>query len=1069
MPNSARPSLAMSHLNVRKLCRVFLKTCLLGIVFLPLHLIAQVGSATLTGTVTDPSGALLPNTLVTATNEETGITVKSQSTRAGVYTIEALNPGRYRVTVEHQGFKQIEVNGLELHTQDIISRNFALPVGATSETIQVEGNKNATNDSPAVSLTVTHDFIEAIPLNGGSLQDLIALTPGAVSSAQRDGLYSINGQHDDSNYFTVDGVAANTYAGVPAQAGGAQAVAGVIPAQTALGTTQSLASLDSLQEFKIQTTGYTAEYGRQPGGQIQLTTRSGADRVSGSLFDYFRNDALDANSWFANHDNVPRQGEHQNDFGGTLGGAVEIPKIYNGHGRTFYFLSYEGLTLRTPTFFYDLDVPSASLRQAAAPVMAQLLNSLPLPNSAPSGDYCLASLGPSYSNDSCSGGWSGGSSNPQKLNNWSARLDHSINSRNQVFARFQNTQSQSASYDYISQLFSNVSNARNLTVGATSKITSLALNEFHFNYTENKAAFNGAPATAFGAMPYSRTDVFPSQFSSPAINDASSTYISIPNEDYIQLPGYLTGFNLQHQYNYTDSLTWSMGPHTLKWGGDFRRLSPQYTPLGGYSDQLYVESLTGLQEGYADSAFVFATATAHPLIHNLSLFAQDHWAINKSISFDYGLRWEFNPAPGASDGIYPLALTTSNLSEVQIAPTGTPQYHTIFHDFAPRLGFTFAPFRVKGDSTVFRGGIGVFYDTGQALASAGYDDFPFYNYTSPNDVYLPAATSSALNPPSLTVSPTPPFGTTADDPNLKIPYTYEWSLSVDHALTARDTLTASYVGNSGKKLLYQAVYSNPTPALSYLNLTTNAGASNYNALQVQNQGRLSNGLDLILSYAFAHAIDNASNDTPANSPVRGNSDNDVRQNLNIALTYKIPGLAEPGLLEAISRRWALSARVAAQSGFPLDILQNIYNLPNGEQSNIRPNLVPNVPIYLKNVEGVLGGWALNRAAFSPVPLNPDGSPTVLGALGRNEIRGPNFWGGNCSLERSFPIHDHTQLTFKTEAFNVLNHPNAGRIGTTLDSGGFGVSGSVPEVGTTSNSFYSFGAPRSLQLSLKIQF
>jgi hypothetical protein len=429
--------------------------------------------------VTDPSGALVPNAHVTVTNEDTGVTVKGETTRAGVYAIEALNPGKYRVIVEHQGFKQIEVLDLVLHTQDVISRNFVLPVGASSETIQVNGNQQSMSNSPSVSLTVTQAFVENMPLNGRSFQDLIALAPGSLSSNRQGfgayGAYSINGQRDDANNFSVDGVSANLAADAGQNGGpggGVQAVSGSYPMQSALGTTQSLVSIDALQEFRIQTSGYSAEFGRQPGGQVEFTTRSGTNEYHGGAFDYLRNTVMDANDWFANAKSQPREPEHQNDFGGTFGGPLSLPQLYDGKDKPFFFFSYEGLRLILPGFV-SFSVPTADFRQAAAVGVQPYLDTSPIPNGPlnPDGITALFSHGLDSRNS---------------LDSWSFRLDQAIGSKLHMFARFFDTPSytEQPTTQPLSEALFNRINSIGGTLGATLLVSPNLVNEFRFNYTE---------------------------------------------------------------------------------------------------------------------------------------------------------------------------------------------------------------------------------------------------------------------------------------------------------------------------------------------------------------------------------------------------------------------------------------------------------------------------------------------------------------------------------------------------------------------------------------------------------
>ena len=1042
-------------------------------------LVAQTDFGAVTGFVSDPSGAAVPEATLHLVNIDTNTAWDTKTNRTGVFVFPSVKPGRYRMQVERDGFKVANLTGLTVNTQDHLEENFRLEVGSVSESVTV--NSAATNDSPAVSLTVTRDFVENTPLNGRSFQDLLAMAPGAVSTGS--GLYSINGQHDDANYFTVDGVAANVNTNPQALNGAdLRGLSGTQPAQTALGTTQSLASVDALQEFKIQTSTYSAEYGRQPGGQVELTTRSGTNIPHGSLFDYFRNDALDANDWFFNHQGTRRQPERQNDFGGTLGGPLEIPRVYEGKDKTFFFVSYEGLRLVEPIFSGVQDVPTTAFRQFSAPTVQPYLNSTPLPTGPENGDQCALSASQTFS---CTAQWSSAYSEPSDLHALNIRMDQSLGKRVQLFGRYSNVPSETTSYN-LSEAHSNFNNTHSWTFGATVNAAHNMTYEFRGNYTASEGGLSVSPIALGGAIPYALDLISPSQYASPDMHAAGTplnNFTGIPQSpDAFYIPEYSYQKGMQSQINMVDSVSIVRGSHSLKFGADFRRLSPEFENAP-YGVVLVFGSLADYQQGTSGITEVSVTHHAKPVILNTSLYAEDHWKLSQRLTLDYGIRWEYNPPPGASDGIYPLALTSPNPAIAEIAPQGTPQYHSRHLNFAPRLGFAYSANSNPSHSLVIRGGVGIFHDTGQNLGLNGYDGYPFSASTlNFNEQTLPL-TAAQLAPPDLTfpVNLTPPYGPLngMNDPDLTLPYTEQWNLSLDHAIGSRNTVTASYVGNAGRRLLFTEDYFggtlfDPNLTAAGLNYTSNASFSSYNALQLQDQGYLAPGMQLLVSYTWAHAIDNASSDLPANPPVRGNSDNDVRNVVNVAINYRIPAADSSTLTKALTRGWSADSRIEAQSGTPLNVLQGYYNLSNGALGPIIPDLVAGVKPYEHGVKDVLGGWALNSSAFSAVPLDPNtGAPLQQGDLGRNYLHGPAFWTLNMAMQRDFSLYDRLLLDFRVEAFNLINHPNAGNISTNLNSSTFGISnpggsGGVPTIGVL-NPLYASGAPRSLQLALKLKF
>lgn len=1061
------------------MCRI---AAMLFVLSFACPLFAQEGSATLTGFIQDSSKAVIPGVKVTAIDTSTNQRFVATTGKDGSYTIVSLPVGPYQMQIEKPGFKTILKDDLFLHTQDALEVNFQMAVGSTSETVTVNGS--ATNDSPAVSLVVNRDFVENMPLNGRSIEDLLALAPGVVSAGDGSGLFSVNGQRTDANYFTVDGVSSNSDVGLTSTFGAAGsgnyspgvATAGMLPSQTALGTTQSLISVDALQEFRVQTSGYSAEYGRQPGGQIEFTTRSGSDHLHGSLFDYFRNDALDANSWFGNYNDIPRQAERQNDFGGTVGGPLPRFRFSSKSNPTFYFVSYEGLRLVLPSYLIET-VPTVAFRQAIAPGWQPLFNSLPLPNGTDNNDPCLPEF--TTNNTSCSAQFHTGYSTSSSLDAFSLRIDQPLGRRVQIFGRYATTPSQSSMRNpaAATEIDSNVIADHSVTLGTTINITRNAVDELRFNFSDNSGQSGAKVDSLAGSVPYSPSLLIPANYAPSGTPSGDFLFLAPQGVNgQLAIPSYNTQNALQRQINVVDSYAWTERKHLLKVGIDYRRLSPVLSPFQfeSFIDQF---STTGLQQGVADYLGVEAYRGAHPTFINLSAYIQDNWKMTRKLLVTYGIRWEFNPAPGASDGVYPLALTSANLNSATIQPAGTPVYHTSYDHFAPRFGFAYTAHSAANHQFVVRGGFGIFYDTGQNLGASGYSGFPFSNSTFLSNVNLPAS-ATALAPPSLNVSLAPPytgFLTGLSNPNLTLPYTEQWNLSLDQSLSAKNTLTMSYVGNNGRRLLVTFdEYPNNQVFQSLSAITTNAASSTYHSLQLQDQGYVAPGMQLIASYSWLHAIDDASTEEASGFDllVRGNSAYDIRQSLNVAANYNIPNTTKAGIVGAIGSGWLAAVRAIGQSGYPFDIFQGFYTVPvSGVSSPIRPNLVAGVPIYLNNVSGVPGGWRVNPSAFSLVNIDPTtGLPLTIGTLGRNQVHGPNIVSLNTSVQRTFPIADRVKVDFRVDAFNIVNHPNFGDVNNFFSptNPGFGDAQGTQTIGN-GNALYATGAARSLQLSLKVHF
>src|SRR5271165_6145386 len=418
--------------------------------------------AEISGLISDPSGLAVPNTKVTVKGQAMGVSREVKSNQEGLYSVPALSPGSYDLTVEASGFKSIHQNAIVLEVDQRARLDFLLSIGPTSESVTVEGSAPILNSSDAsVSTVIGNRFVANLPLNGRSFSSLIQLAPGVVlapSNSFEQGQFSVNGQRPDANYFMVDGVSANVG---PAGNGNrtGQSGAGELPATNALGGMSNLVSLDALEEFRIQTSTFAPEYGRTPGAQISVVTKSGTNVFHGTAFEYFRNDELGANDWFANRNRLARPELRQNDFGGVMGGPIKKDKL-------FFFLSYEGLRVRQPQVANGF-VPSLATRQNAAPVVQPILNAFPKPN------------GPDLGNGTAA--FSASYSNPSTLDSYGIRIDYLPWQKVTLFGRYSDAPS-SAGQRAGSYTYSHVLNidyrTRSLTLRTNQALTPRLTKEF---------------------------------------------------------------------------------------------------------------------------------------------------------------------------------------------------------------------------------------------------------------------------------------------------------------------------------------------------------------------------------------------------------------------------------------------------------------------------------------------------------------------------------------------------------------------------------------------------------------
>jgi len=1019
-------------------------------------------NAQISGLVFDTQKAAIPHATIEAANEATQIKTTATSDHAGLYTIASLPPGKYRVSVSAPGFETQVVDGITVAVAGKISLDVELHPGNVTQSVTVDGSGLQINTTDAtVSTVVDRQFVENMPLNGRSFQSLLTLIPGVSVVPTYDGSgysgeISVNGQRTEENNFTVDGVSANTGVSILSNPGFGGGFSGSTPSETLLGTTQSMISIDALEEFRATTSTYSAEYGRTPGGQFSLTSRSGTNQWHGSAFDYFRNDALDANNWFNNNSGLPRTAERQNDFGGTFGGPIKVPRIYDGTGKTFFFFSYEGLRLQSPQAAQLYGVPSLSFRQSAPTALQPILNAFPIPNGADLGSG-IAGYTASYSI-------------PSSLDASSIRIDHHFNDRFSVFSRYSNTPSSILSRSSLDPATLSPASARtqSLLVGTTNMLSSRMSNEFRINGTWNSWNSSSCLDSFGGATPFATSSL-------PGLSQSSELVFYL---EYGLYPGMdlNTQSANQRQVNIIDAISLLLGRHTLKAGIDYRTVEtteavPPVLEFGEFSTQNDALNNTTSFGEIQSRSF-----EPRPVYTNFSAFVQDEWKVNPRLNLSFGLRWDLNPAPHDADGNDPYAITSAEVATAQVAPRGTPLWKTTYENFAPRLGLAYQAHQSPGHETVLRSGIGVFYDTGNTEGSQGYNGIGMSATSTVTGSSLPFTQKqiSSVGAPSVEA----PYSTAVYGfaPHLQLPYTLQWNAALEQKLGEKQSLTFSYVGSSGRRLLVHYQYApskrgNPDFASSTrLSLTTNAASSNYNGLQVQFQRTIAHGLQVLAAYTWSHSIDDASSNFFVYELLRANSDFDNRHNCQAGMTYDIPGnYGNPWLSKAL-RAWALDGRISARSALPVDVLVKTGIDPQtGVDLSYQPNRTGNQPLYL-SASDAPGGRVINYAAFS-VATDANGN-AVEGDSGRNLARGFDAIQTDIALRREFHLRAKLNLQLRAEAFNLFNHPIFGAIYNKLSEGPtlFGqayntLNGSLGGL----NPLYQVGGPRSLQLALKLHF
>ena len=978
----------------------------------------------ISGVIVDASASSVPDAMVSVVDEDTGFHHATLSKPDGGYLISPLLPGVYKITVRKIGFRTMIRFGIRVNETQPARVDFKLVVGSLQETITVEGSPTLLHsDDAAVGTVVGTDQIERLPLNGGALLSLLELTPGLiVTPATRGeaGQFTVDGQRPNTHYFTVDGVSVNS--GVSGGGSAAEATGGALPAMTAFGSLDSLVSVGALQEMRVQTSTTAAAFGRLPGAQISLTSRSGSNELHGSLTDSFRNDALDANNWFANQHGDGRAPFRFQDFSAALGGPI-------WRNRTFFFASYEGMRMQQP-FVWNVPVPSLASRDGSLPWAEPLLNMFPAPNGPELGKGLAE--------------WTGGISRPARFDAGALRLDHAFTSRLTGFARYSETPS---STQYGSDPINSLGiSSRSITGGLTLRAQPTLVFDLRLNASSANATSiwrqNGATLPDCSIEPAT-------QYFLPGHPAGICNYlVRLSIAGVGQVVSGSEGWHSQSQYQISPSASWNKGTHSIQFGLDYRRLAPirndATSTLSILADTVPDLATSG-NFWYATSPQRYVSA----VVSEISAFAQDTWRVTPRLTVTYGLRWEISPAPllrGATS-YDPVAGESVDVHR--------PTWPSTYSNFAPRFGIAYQP--SSNGRTVLRAGMGLYFDSSLSLATDLVNDGPLdvSNFTSPRNGIAKAQLV---------------FGFAS---SLRLPLVKQWNVSIEHALDRNDIVTLGYVGSSGDNLIRREIGGAGSTSSSLLALGTNHGDSEYHSLQAQYRRRLASGVQALVSYSWSHSIDNSSTDAGfywAGSGLqlgqdRASSDFDIRHSFTAGFSYNVPARTRARLL----RDWDIDGMFRARTGFPINLLSAEQFMGVSFENVFRPDLVPGQPVWITDPSAP-GGRRINPGAF----LVPPGS--VQGNLGRNALTGFGMSQLDLAVRREFAVGEKRSLQFRLEAFNALNHANFADPIRFLASPLFGQSSSMLNLmlgagspGSGLAPVFQAGGPRSLQITVRFRF
>ena len=864
---------------------------------------AQTATGQITGSVKDSSGAVMPKVKVVVTNQQTGLTRETTSNDVGDYVVPLLPVGVYLVTAEQKGFKIAVRSDVPLNVDQVQRVNLQLDAGDVSERVEVTSSAVALDTASAtVGQTITEKQVTELPLNGRNFLQLLFLGAGAVETdgeqaGMRQGVgnaISIMGARPTSNNYMIDGTS-NT--------------------DTALGTPAAVLSVDAIQEFKEQTTTYSAEYGFSS-NQINIVSKTGTNVFHGTGFDFIRNEKLDARNFF-DPANADKPKLDQKQFGFVVGGPVLLP-FYNGRNKTFFLVNYEGTRIeRGFSSFYTVPTPDQLAGRFTSTIIDPQ-NGQPFTNNTiPQARFSrLAQLAlrdgwyPAPNSSAAQGNYQAVRTLPQNADQFTIRGDQDLARLGRVFGRFTKSmydnRASSSVIDIGDRVF--VQDTTNWQVSHTWPFRSNIVNQFRVGRVDARADQNGI------ACPQGDVDFLHSTGTFTGLPDAQRECPSIGIQGYAGTGGAVNAYTASNQpmWDLSNTTTWITGNHTLNFGANYRRwwlqrdLATGFLGNYGFNVGFTGNPVADMLLGYYSAVGIFQPAgfsvpgrPGNPREFNFKYFApyfQDDWKVTSRLTMNLGLRWDYRNVPYETNNrmawrnldYAPGGLLVADQSLVdggivdgayyQYAGRRSPENPDRFKVFAPRAGFAWRPF--DDAKTVVRGGYGVFFDSAEGREIDGAADvYPYVsrgNYTQSVGQPAPLQTSDSLFPSFAAAGKATPAANTflavSQSPEPRNPYMQQWSLGVQRELFANTTLELNYIGTKGTNLLMrrniaQALEFTPAhPTVAerkpFPNFGTYidsewGGRSRYNAFntKLEHRGR---GSLLTFAYTWAKSTDTKS-------------------------------------------------------------------------------------------------------------------------------------------------------------------------------------------------------------------
>jgi carboxypeptidase family protein/TonB-dependent receptor-like protein len=1091
----------------------------------PISLRGQVSTADLIGTVTDQGGAVITNANVIAENADTRDKRSTITSASGEFVFNLLQPGRYTVSVQSQGFK-LATTSLTVSAGDRARANVEMQIGNVAQSVEVEAQSPALqSDSATLTTVLASQSVQDLPLNGRNFVTLIQSTVGVAAGPSNS---ILSGTRPDERRQT-----ANVIANGQNETFNNQMIDGMDNNEREQFTILIRPSIDMISEVKVDTNTYPAEVGRAGGAVVNLLTKSGTNGFHGGLYEFLRNDQLNANDFFSNLSGVPRPKYRQNQFGGSIGGPIRKDK-------TFFFADVEALRIRqgvptglifTPTLFEEQnpgnfsDQPGGKIipRTQLDPVALKYWQLFPAPNAGTPGV-----LGANYN------------ANVNKIYNsttYDARLDHHFSEKTSLFGRF----SYNPTFNSQPALFPNTTvdgvgvsagggifpgpseaDSQGYMLDLVHILSSTLLVELKSGFTRlwlyTSATNQGTNASQKFGMP--NTDVS-DQISGLATIDivpmrAVGSSFTIGDDRFVPI------LDINNVFQEQGSLTWTHGSHNIKAGVSvIRRQLNYYQNTFGLGYFRFTQSelidLENLLQGMPDEIQRQVNPKRQYFrFWEPAVYVQDDWRAKPWLTLNLGLRWDhFSPITAAQgersnfDPVLAAACTSASCNPFQIGGSaGVKSYWT---NFEPRFGFAMTP----KAGFVVRGGFGMSrYAQDYASGAMNLYNPPFvplnldcFPQTGTGASACPAGTGKLFQgaPPVTipTINNLLPGTVGAHAVDYPQAYIMQWNLTVQKQLGA-NVVSVGYVGQVGRHLQYapninipppsQAglgvynprVFAGVMPNLASINYYTATGASEYNAAQLSFERRYAKGLTTNVNYTFARNLTNIQDGgatgqatvgaiLPRNRSYDwGNSDIGIKHRVSFRLNYEFPfGKSGGRLIKFATGGWQANLLAFYQSGVPFTVLDGVAPVPSNVSNLVtvdRPNLTgaSYVPAHQSYTN-----W-INVNAFTPQPVGTVGSEM------RAQLYGPHQRSADFSLFKDFPIRESMKLQFRAEVYNITNTENFGqpnititKWSSTLPGVGTGAPGATPVLGaggfgqiTGSNLALN---PRQYQFALKLIF